>query len=148
MKPLILLLITAACFSSCKKTDPATLTKLQLISQQSWKLIAGTQQQLPAGTVQDLFAPMSACYRDDEYVYSANLNYEGNAGAAKCAAADPQVFATGTWRFINNETQVERTTTAGIGIGTVIFQVVQLTESRLQLKSTDANFEYLLTFSH
>jgi len=148
MKPYMMLLIAAACFFSCKKDEAAKRSSTELISKQSWKLIAGTQQQLPAGSVQDIFAPMSACYRDDQFVYNANLTYEGNAGITKCSPADPQVFASGTWKFINNETQLERTTTSGIGVGTIVFSVMTLTESQLKLKATDSGFEYILTFSH
>jgi len=143
--PFILVVIV---FASCKKDEAAKLSNTQLISKQWWKLTAGTQQQLPAGTVQDIFAPLSACYRDDEFVYNANLAYEGNAGAVNCSPADPQVFATGSWKFINNETQVERITASGIGIGTIVFSVIVLSETQLKLKATDGGFEYVLTFSH
>ena len=135
-------------FTSCKKDEAAKRSSKELISKQSWKLTAGTQQQLPAGSVQDIFAPMSACYRDDQFVYNANLTYEGNAGVTKCSPADPQVFASGTWKFINSETQVERITTSGIGVGTIVFSVMTLTESQLKLKATDSGFKYILTFSH
>ena len=148
MKALMLLLLSAACLVCCKKEEAAKSSNTELISKLPWKLIAGTQQQLPAGSVQDIFAPMSACYRDDQFVYNANLTYEGNAGVTKCSPADPQVFASGTWKFINSETQVERITTSGIGVGTIVFSVLTLTESQLKLKATDGGFEYILTFSH
>jgi len=148
MKPFIFLLLAAACIISCKKEEAAKCSNTQLISQQTWKLIAGTQQQLPAGTLQDVYAPMAACYRDDEFVYKSDLTYEGKAGAVKCNAADPQIFATGTWKFINNETQVERITDTGIGMGTVVFSVMALSETQLILKATEGGFEYILTFSH
>jgi len=148
MKPFSTFIFAVIIFTSCKKDEAAKRSSTELISKQSWKLTAGTQQQLPAGSVQDIFAPMSACYRDDQFVYNANLTYEGNAGVTKCNPADPQVFASGTWKFINSETQVERITTSGIGVGTIVFSVMTLTESQLKLKATDSGFEYILTFSH
>ena len=148
MKPFSTFIFAVIIFTSCKKDEAAERSSTELISKQSWKLTAGTQQQLPAGSVQDIFAPMSACYRDDQFVYNANLTYEGNAGVTKCSPADPQVFASGTWKFINSETQVERITTSGIGVGTIVFSVMILTESQLKLKATDSGFEYILTFSH
>ena len=83
MKALMLLLLSAACLVCCKKEEAAKSSNTELISKLPWKLIAGTRQQLPAGTIQDLYAPMSACYRDDQYVYKASLVYEGNAGTVK-----------------------------------------------------------------
>jgi len=149
MKPIHTLLI-AVCISSffsCKKSDTAKLSNTQLITQRSWKLVAFTQT-LPGGEVQDMYAPMSACYRDDEFVYRANLTYEANAGAVKCNDTDPQVFSSGTWKFINNETAVERIVTSGLGIGTTTYSVTTLTETTLQLKATDSAIEYNLRFSH
>lgn len=147
MKPFMLLLIAAACFTSCKKDNAAKLSGTQLISKQSWKLTALTQT-LSTGEVQDMFAPMSACYRDDEYVYRADLTCESNAGATKCLSTDPQVFSSGTWKFINSEKGLERTITYGLGMGVVVFKVVVLTETQLKLASEDSGITYTLTFSH
>lgn len=147
MKAVFILVIAAICFISCKKEEAAKASNTELISKKSWKLVALTQT-LSTGEVQDMYAPMSTCYRDDEYIYRSNLTFEGNAGVSKCTASDPQVFASGTWKFINNETAVERTTTSGIGIGTSIFSVVTLTETTMKLRATDSGTEYNLTFSH
>lgn len=147
MKQVLIFIIAAICLAACKKDSAATLSNTQLITKQLWKLTALTQT-LSTGVVQDMFAPMSACYKDDQYVYKANLGYESNAGTTKCDPSDPQVFASGTWKFINSETELERTTTAGLGVGVVIFKILVLTETQLKLTSEDGGIQYTLTFSH
>lgn len=147
MKQVFISFLAVVCVASCKKHTPESRSNTQLITSQSWKLTALTQT-LSTGDVQDMFAPMSACYRDDEYVFKANQAYESNAGAAKCSSTDSQVFASGTWKFINNETEVERVTTAGLGIGVVVFKLLVLTETQLKLTSQEGGIQYTLTFSH
>ncbi|MBL0356502.1 MAG: lipocalin family protein [Chitinophagaceae bacterium] len=145
--PALLIAVGITGFLSCKKTDTEALSNTQLLTKKSWKMVALTQT-LPGGEMQDMFAPVSPCYQDDEFVYQANLVFEANAGAAKCNDTDPQVFSSGTWKFINNETAVERIVTSGLGIGTTTYSVTTLTETTLKLKATDSGIEYNLSFSH
>ncbi len=142
---IIALCISSVC--SCKKNDTVILSNTQLISQQTWKLVAFTQT-LPGGVVQDMFAPMYACYLDDEFVYRSNMTFESNAGSAKCNDTDPQVFSSGTWKFINNETTLERIVTSGLGIGSTSYSVTILTAATLKLKATGGGNEYNLSFSN
>ena len=131
---------------ACKKEE--NLTKTELLSKQSWILRAYTSTRLSDGVVVDAYAPMSDCYKDDQYVYNANMTYEGNAGATKCSAADPQVFSTGSWQFKNNETVLERTIVSGIGIGTTEFEIVSLSTHELSLRLEDGSNRHELRFSH
>jgi hypothetical protein len=147
MRPVFILLALSVCFVSCKKEEAAKTSNTELISKKSWKLIALTQT-LSTGEVQDMYAPMSTCYRDDEFIYRSNLSFEANAGVIKCVGTDPQIFASGTWKFINSETAVERTTTSGLGIGTTVYSVITLTETTMKLRATDGGIAYNLSFSH
>jgi len=149
MKQYLLLLFISSglLLSSCKKEKPAPISNTELISGKAWKLVAFTQT-LSTGQVQDIFAPMSACYRDDEFLYRANLSFEANAGVVRCNDSDPQIVSSGTWKFIHNETAVERTVTSGSGIGTTTFTVTALTTTTLELRATDGGIQYDLGFSH
>lgn len=142
----LLLLVTA--FASCKKDADTVVSKTTLLTQQPWKLTAYTTVRLSDGVTTDGFAPMSTCYKDDEYVFKSDLSYEGNAGATKCSPGDPQVFQTGTWRFTNNEASLERTISAGSGIGVFVFMVSSLTTTELKTQTEDGTYRHVLTYSH
>lgn len=131
---------------SCKKDEQHN--KTELLTRGSWKLKAYTVTRLSDGLVTDAYAPISACYRDDQYIYKPDMSYEGNAGATKCAASDPQIFSMGTWHFKNNETTLERTITSGTGIGTIEFTVASVTVNELRLSVEDGGNRHDLRFEH
>ncbi len=142
------LAIVLLCTGCSKDKGQPAESKTTLISKQSWTLRAYSVIRISDGFTQDGFAPMSACYKDDQYVFMANNTYEGNAGATKCDPADPQVFQTGTWRFTNSETRLERTITTGSGIGTFEFTVSALSATELTIQTEDAVYRHILSFSH
>jgi|CXWL01.1.fsa_nt_gi hypothetical protein len=137
--------ITISC-SKSKETPP--LSKTTLLSQQPWILKAYSVVRLSDGFTQDGYGSMSACYKDDQYVFEADNTYEGNAGAAKCSPADPQVFQSGTWRFTNSETKLERVITSGSGVGTYEFSVISLTATELKINTEDGTYNHIITYSH
>lgn len=146
LKSAFVFLVTVGLFTSCKKDKE--ISRTALISQQPWILKAYTATTLSDGTVNDGFAPMSICYKDDQYVYKANMTYEGNAGTTKCSAADPQVFSTGTWKFTNNETVLERIITTGVSVGMVDFKIISLTGNELIISLDESGYHHELKFSH
>jgi hypothetical protein len=131
-----------------KGKDRPKESKTTLIGKQPWLLRAYSVVRISDGFTQDAFAPMSACYKDDHYVFMTNNTYQGNAGATKCDPSDPQVFQTGTWRFINDEAKLERIITTGIGIGTIEFGVLSLSATELKIQTEDALQRHILTYSH
>ena len=145
-KSIIGLLMVAAVLTSCKK-DTA-LSKTELLTKQPWKLTAYIQKDISTGVEQDNFAPMTACYKDDNYVYKPDMSYEGNAGVTKCSNTDPQVFQTGTWSFKNNETILERIITSGVGTGTIEFTVTSITATELKVHTIQGSNDHIFTYSH
>jgi hypothetical protein len=62
------------------------------------------------------------------YVFVSNGNYTLEEGATKCNASDPQIYERGTWRFLNNETQLETTAT---GSTASVANLTELTATRM-----------------
>ncbi len=141
-------LVTAmVILSSCKKDKEISQT--ELLTKQPWKLTAFIQKNLTTGAEQDNFAPMSTCYKDDNYVYKPDMSFEANAGAVKCNAADPQVFQSGSWRFTNNETILETTITSGNSAGSVFeYSITSVTGTTLKMHTVQGGSDYIFTFSH
>ena len=153
MKSRIALLSGALILSmlaGCKKENIRTNdSKTKLLTQKPWILTAYTITRISDGYEQDGFSPMTACYRDDQYVFKADKTFEGNAGKTKCNASDPQVFQMGSWQFTQNETMVERTITSGINAGqTTLFKVMELTTNTLKLNVEDGDISYTATYNH
>lgn len=100
--------------SSCKKDDDPTpaKTKTQLLTQANWKLVKAEIRSSPTAAWSDYTAFLSACEKDNLTVFRANLTYENNEGATKCNPTDPQIVDSGTWAFLNNETQIQVTPAA------------------------------------
>lgn len=144
----LLLLLAIATAIGCSKQKETPLTNNQLLAKQPWVLKAYTTVRISDGVTQDGYGPMSLCYKDDEYIFKLNNTYEGNAGAAKCDPADPQVFQTGTWQLINSDTKLQRVITTGFGIGTIEFIVMSLTATELKISTADATYNHILTYSH
>lgn len=144
------IIFAAILFCSCKKnTEPAaTLSRTALITSSGWTLTAYTQVRMADGFSQDAYAPMSACYKDDVYTFKPDYTYEGSVGPVKCSPAQPQVFQSGTWRFDNNETILERNITAGSNISVTRFTVVSVTTSELKLQLNDGTYIHNVTYSH
>lgn len=135
---------------SCKKDEQQqpTPSKTVLLTRGGWVLTAYTQVRLSDGFSQDAYAPMSSCNRDDVYTFKADLTYEGSVGATKCSQAQPQVFQSGTWRFDDNETVLEREITSGSNIGLMRFTVVSISATELKLQLNDGSFNHNVTYSH
>jgi hypothetical protein len=109
-----------------KKDEPAAVTKTTLISK-SWLLTAATVTPAINGQT-NLLAGSTTCDLDDLYVFVSNGNYTLEEGATKCNASDPQIYERGTWRFLNNETQLETTAT---GSTASVANLTELTATRM-----------------
>jgi hypothetical protein len=112
-------------------------TKIQLLTQRNWKIVATEKQDnlgrwSPAYLASFSFA--SACEKDNCYVFSSKGIYEQNEGTTKCSSADPQIIKTGTWRFQSNETKILLNITGSPSDAAV--SVDQLDENKLKLTFT------------
>jgi hypothetical protein len=96
---------------ACKKDDPQSKSRTELITQSAWKLVKGESRTGAAGTWVDYTSTYSACEKDDNLVLNTSGSYELNEGATKCSPADPQIYETGTWAFQSNETEIKTTPT-------------------------------------
>lgn len=100
--------------SSCKKDEDDTQqteTKTQLLTKANWKLVKAEARSTPAAAWSDATSLLDACEKDNIQVYRTNATFELNEGATKCDIADPQIVSTGTWLFLNGETQLKMTET-------------------------------------
>jgi hypothetical protein len=140
-------LIITLSLSSCKKDNE--LSKSELLTKQPWKMTVFIEKNLSTGTEQDKFGPMSACYKDDDFVYKPDMSFEANAGTTKCDPADPEVFQTGSWRFKDNETILETVITSGLSTGSTFeYDVISITATELRLHTVQSGSDYQFTFSH
>lgn len=146
-KSIIGFLTAVVMLSSCKKDKD--LSKTTLLTNKPWTLTAFIQKSLTTGAEQDNYAPMSACYKDDNFVYKPDMNFEANAGATKCSNSDPQVFQSGSWRFTNNETILETNIATGLSAGSVFeYAVTSITATELKMHTVQGGSDYIFTFSH
>ena len=150
MKPQIqiglwLLLATgAAGLLSCKPDNqPTAKTKMELLTQASWKRTALVSD--PAydwyanGTSDtDVLSYMWSCEKDNLDIYRANGIVETNEGPSKCSASDPQTWDA-TWAFADNETKI-------VINGVDEYTIDELTETTLRLRSTFV--ENGVTYTH
>ncbi len=156
----ISLLLFAFIISGCKKdkkeetSNPTpALTKSQMLTAKPWKLTALTVN--PGmdigGTIfTDLYAVFfPPCQQDDLYKFSSNNSYSFEEGASVCNVGDPQVYDTGTWTFINNETKIILASTGGGSTDTS--NVLSISSTTVKLTSTEVNggttYTYTQTFT-
>lgn len=136
-------------FSSCSKDKESTPSQEELISERAWIATAFTRTNPATGTIDDMYAPMTPCYRDDQWIFSANGAHEANAGTTKCSPSDPQVFRTGNWRFKDGGATFELVITASVsGVGTYNYKVEELTRTKLHLSIVDGGYKYDTYFGH
>ena len=131
-------LLAAALLTACQKaaTDPAApgpSAKTSALLGKRWGLTAATVQQ--GSVVQDAYAQLPACHKDDYLRFNDDRTLEANEGPRKCDSADPQ-SRPGKWELIDNESKLLLTTSLfGTG-GAVIPEVVELSATRMTLRGT------------
>ena len=139
MKKLIqfaaLLLVMAGIlpFQACKKDEDDTpKTKTELITTGTWKMTAYTinpaaDLDLDGDTETNVFDYIDGCVKDDVTTFKTNGTAEGDEGASKCDALDPQTYSL-TWSFASNETK--------INLDGNEFNLVELTATKLRISSS------------
>lgn len=139
--PLLLLLVSMLLLNACKKET--VKTKKELLTQKTWVIQKFEEKAGTANWVDD-FPNFDACSKDDQYVFRANNTYEFNEGATKCAPTDPQIFDTGAWAFLDNETKLR--------IGSEDFNIEKLDNTSLVLTVQETIqstvYQLRITFRH
>jgi hypothetical protein len=123
--------------SSCKKDDDDSPSKTQTISGKKFfvtamKIDPGVTT--PTGIFTDLFPFMPDCVKDNYLTFNENGTLVSDEGATKCEPGDAQT-ETGTWEFMNNETQLKMTTDGESDI----YNIDQLTSSVLKLSYSETD---------
>ena len=137
---LYLIVIAAGC---TKKSDPApapVLSKTELLTAHNWRKTGLTYNDGTHGTM-DYFFTVPLCDRDNFLHFNPNNTVIEDEGATKCNANNPQ-SATYPWAFSNNETQL----TFGPQYAPTT-DIVQLTNTTLQLRQTNRADTYVITFT-
>lgn len=132
--------------SSCKKDDDDP-TNTDKITGKSFVMTAWTIDppiSYQGVSISDLYDFLPDCSKDDITIFNADGTMVGDEGAIKCDAGDPQT-ETGTWLFLDNETQLSVT----FDNDTDVMDIVELTESTLKLayEETDEGVTYTNTIT-
>ena len=117
--------------SSCKKDDDDSPSKTKTISGKKFfvkSMKVDPAITTPTGVITDLFAFMPDCVKDNYLTFNENGTLVSDEGATKCEPDDPQT-ETGTWEFMNNETQLKMTSDGD----SEIYAIDQLTNSTMKL---------------
>lgn len=151
---LVMALAFVAAIGSCKKDENNTpmpgKTKTAILTSNVWKQTARTISpsiDVNGTMVTDLYALDDECDKDDLYKFKADKTFTQEEGATKCDPSDPQVYATGTWTFNADETQLILTYT---GFGSSTSNILEVTETTAKLSqvSTSNGVEYTTTTTY
>lgn len=151
---LAMLFVTILSIISCKKdseTPAVVKAKTELLTQAIWKIVK-TEEKTGNGIWIDYTSALLACEKDDQTIFRTNATYENNQGAIKCSATSPQIISAGTWKFINNETQISSLANGFNPINTFIENIELLDENTLRASYSDTTngviYGYRDTYGH
>ncbi len=116
-------------FAACSSEDDKT--KTELLTAQSWKATHIYIENV------DVIGDFDECDADDLTTYFEDGNYQVDEGATKCDPENPQIVEEGTWSFNADETEL---TTVSDGL-TMVYTIITLNESTLEVSYTDPFFE-------
>lgn len=124
IKSLLVLFILGSLllFSSCSKDDDPTLTKTQLLTQNTWKYSSGT-------STNPLVQALMGLLAGTEYVFKTDKTYS--------VTQLGQSIASGKWEFSSDETKII------LDKGSVdesTLEIVTLDGSNLEVKEVDGGF--------
>ena len=147
----VFLISITGCGKSGSTTSSGT-SKTDLLTKQDWVVTVMQHKAVNGSVWTDDYGSFKSCQKDDRVVFRTNNTYEGNEGPTKCNPNDPQIKATGTWTFAENETIL----VVKDAIGTQIFYatIQTLSTSSLSLSFTivdqtsGVTYQFLETYSH
>jgi hypothetical protein len=151
---LAMLFVSIMSVISCKKDNevpPVVKPKAELLTQAAWKLVKD-EGKTGNGNWVDYTGSLSTCEKDDQTIYRTNATYEANQGVIKCSPNAPQIISAGTWKFINNESQISSLVN-GLSISnTSIENIELLDENTLRTSYSDTSggviYGYRYTYGH
>jgi hypothetical protein len=151
---LAILFVTIISVISCKKdneTAPVVKPKAELLTQAAWKIVKD-EEKTGNGAWIDITGSYLACEKDNQIIFRTNATYEENEGATKCSPTASQIMSAGTWKFINNETQISSLTNGLSVSNTFIENVEVLDENTLRTSYSDTTggiiYGYRYTYGH
>ncbi len=141
-------------FSACKKSDNGGgggNTRSTTLTNGKWLQTAQTSQTITngvGGLVDDDFAGMSACEKDDYTIFNSSNLIIIDEGATKCDATDPQQYTVGQWTLLDSDTKLRQSGPSA----TINWEIDQLDGSTLKMSNyiTNGNVVYknTSTFTH
>lgn len=114
----LLTIATILLVYGCSKKDgggsPSSApTKTALLTSKDWVMTSKQYKKISDAMWTDAYSQLSPCDKDDRLALTASGSYEVNEGPSKCAASDPFIIETGTWKFAQNESLLIFTKTGG-----------------------------------
>lgn len=133
--------------SSCKKDKDADLSRTDLLTNKPWRLISEVETASNSNNSKDNFQALDTCQKDDLTIFKRDNTVTYEEGPTKCSANDPQVFATGTWAFINDESRILYSIP---GFNSYEEEIIELTSDRMVLRyaEEDRGVTYFLTSTY
>ena len=129
-----------------KNSDPTPTAKpvsanTTLLTTPKWRItaIVGTTTFSGQTTSVDGYAGLANCQKDNFSKFNIDLTAISDEGATKCSTSTPQ-SKQGTWSFNTAETQitiVDPSVPAGSVGNTIVADILKLTSTTLQVKTTN-----------
>jgi hypothetical protein len=111
---------TQACNSTPDSPSPSPSDpNTSLLTAHPWHIVAfsSTDNTASPPKTEDGFSQFAAYRKDDTYRFNADQSLLFDEGALKKNAADPQT-ATGSWQFLNQQTDLRITLGKAVALGT------------------------------
>jgi hypothetical protein len=144
----VLILSSAILFYSCKKETQKT--KTELLTNGTWVIKSYTINpgiNFGTGLVTNIYSTLASCEKDNITQFLTNQTYTITEGATKCNATDPQVLESGTWKFTNNEQNLELNSGSPTS-----FTINSLTDNNLDISLVEniagTNYTFTIGYSH
>ena len=95
---------------SCRKSSTKSTKELLTIS--GWKYANFERRvvvdRVPSAWISSM-ASWDSCIKDNITLFKSDGSYEENEGPTKCGVVFPNVFGTGNWSLMSNDTQLKLT---------------------------------------
>ncbi len=133
MKRFLLFSLLLTGLFSCEK-DPRYMSPQKYLSQAPWVMAFSqtiSQQPGKPNDTTENFSRMDSCTQDLRYVFAAGGNYYSEPGKVRCLGQDLRRKNLGVWSY--NASSKTLTTD---GNGRIVWQVLSLNDSALQLRYT------------
>jgi len=126
-------MVLTLAIAACKKSDD-NKGGSEALSAGKWQITSAiVTMPLGAGNI-NLMDSMSACQKDNFYMFNSDASITMDEGATKCNSSDPQTITDGNWSLQNGNKQLSISgSTITQGYGNLTFDVKSITSSTLQL---------------